>query len=53
LDLTYSFFPTDRITLRLRAQNILNENRQFTQGDVDIIEVETGSRLRFDLQWNL
>lgn len=53
LDLTYSFFPTDRITLRLRAQNILDENREFTQGDVDIIDVETGSRLRFDLQWNL
>lgn len=53
LDLTYSFFPTDHITLRLRAQNILDENRKFTQSDVDIIEVETGSRLRFDLQWNL
>jgi TonB-dependent receptor len=53
LDLTYSYFPTDRITLRLRAQNLLNENRKFLQDDIKIIEVDTGSRLRLDLSWKL
>ncbi|MAY56861.1 MAG: TonB-dependent receptor [Gammaproteobacteria bacterium] len=53
LDLTYSYFPTDRITVRLRAQNLLDENREFYQDDVKIIDVATGSRLRLDLQWKL
>lgn len=53
LDLTYTYFPTDRITVRLRAQNLLNENREFYQNDVKIIDVATGSRLRLDLQWKL
>lgn len=53
LDLTYSYFPTDRITVRLRAQNLLNENREFYQNDVKIVDVETGSRLRLDLSWKL
>lgn len=53
LDLTYSYFPTDRITVRLRAQNILDDDREFLQDDVKIIEVATGSRLRLDLSWKL
>lgn len=53
LDLTYSYFPTDRITVRVRAQNLLNESREFLQDDVKIIEVATGSRLRLDLSWKL
>lgn len=53
LDLTYSYFPTDKVTVRLRAQNLLNENREFFQDGVKIIEVASGSRLRLDLQWKL
>jgi TonB-dependent receptor len=53
LDLTYSYYPTDNITVRVRAQNLLNENREFFQNDVKIIDVETGTRLRLDLQWKL
>lgn len=53
LDLTYSYFPTDRITVRLRAQNLLGENREFEQNGVTIIDAETGSRVRLDLQWKL
>lgn len=53
LDMTYSFFPTDNITVRLRAQNLLNENREFVQNGVTIVEVESGSRVRLDLQWKL
>ena len=51
LDMTYSYFPTDRITLRLRAQNLLDEDREFLQDDVKIIEVDSGTRVRVDLQW--
>ena len=53
LDMTYSYFPTDNITVRLRAQNLLAEDREFHQGGVRIIEVNTGTRLRLDLQWKL
>lgn len=53
LDMTYSYFASDRITLRLRAQNLLRENREFYQDDVKILDVQTGSRLRLDLQWKL
>lgn len=53
LDMTYSYYPTDRISVRLRAQNLLNENREFYQNDVKIIDVENGTRLRVDLQWKL
>ena len=53
LDMTYSYFPSDRITLRLRAQNLLNENREFYQNGVRIIEVDSGTRVRMDLQWKL
>ena len=53
LDLTYSYFPTDSLTLRLRAQNLLNENREFYRDDVRIIDVQSGARLRLDLTWNL
>lgn len=51
LDLTYTYYPTDRISVRLRAQNLLGENREFYQDDVKIIDAETGSRLRLDLSW--
>ena len=53
LDLTYSYFPTDNLTLRLRAQNLLDENREFYRNDVRIVDVESGARLRLDLQWKL
>lgn len=53
LDVTYSYYPTDRISVRLRAQNLLNENREFYQNDVKIIDVENGTRLRVDLQWKM
>ncbi|ALO47034.1 Putative TonB-dependent receptor [Pseudohongiella spirulinae] len=53
LDLTYTYYPTDRISVRLRAQNLLDENREFYQNDVKIIDVATGSRIRLDLQWKL
>lgn len=53
LDMTYTYYPTDRISVRLRAQNLLNENREFYQDDVKIIDVETGARLRLDLQWKM
>src|SRR5690606_35996423 len=51
LDLVYSWFPNDNLSLKLRAQNLLNDKRNFEQDGVDIIEVDVGVGLRLDLQW--
>lgn len=51
LDLVYSWFPNDNLSVKLRAQNLLNDKRNFEQDGVDIIEVDVGVGLRLDLQW--
>ncbi|MGA0805147.1 MAG: TonB-dependent receptor domain-containing protein [Pseudohongiellaceae bacterium] len=51
VDMTYSYYPTDQITVRLRAQNLLNDTRTFEQGGVQTIEVDVGVGLRADVQW--
>jgi len=51
LDLVYSYFPNDSITVRVRAQNLLDETREYYQDDIKILEVMPGMRLRLDLQW--
>src|SRR5690606_2119657 len=51
LDLVYSFYPQDSLSLKLRAQNVLNEKRSFQQNNIDIIEVDVGMGLRLDVQW--
>lgn len=51
VDLVYSWYPTDSLTMKLRAQNILDRKRWFEQDDVTIIEVDVGVGLRMDVQW--
>ena len=51
LDLVYSFYPQDNLSLKLRAQNGLNDKRSFKQNNIEIIEVDVGVGLRLDLQW--
>jgi TonB-dependent receptor len=51
LDLTYFWYPTDNLVVRLRAQNILDETRQIEQGGVKVFEEKPGMGLSFDVQW--
>ncbi|MCW8195285.1 TonB-dependent receptor plug domain-containing protein [Proteobacteria bacterium 005FR1] len=51
LDMVYSFYPTDQATIKLKAQNILGEQREFTQGGVTILEEEVGTSLSLDFKW--
>ncbi|MEX1198357.1 MAG: TonB-dependent receptor [Pseudohongiellaceae bacterium] len=53
LDLVYSYYPMDNVSVKVRAKNLLGERRQFNQDDIRIIDVNTGTRLQLDLQWQL
>lgn len=49
LDLVYSFYPTDMLSMRLRAQNLLDEEIEVKRGDVAVLEQEIGMTFRLDL----
>jgi TonB-dependent receptor len=53
LDFIYQYYPTDRLQMRFRFQNLLDEVTEITRGDVAVLEQDFGTSFRFDLQWNL
>lgn len=50
LDLSYSFFPTDKLTFKLRVQNLLDEPIEIEQGGVIVLEQQIGMTYRLDAQ---
>jgi TonB-dependent receptor len=48
LDFVYSFFPTDRLTLKLRAQNLLDEKLEVTRRNVVALEQDVGITFKLD-----
>lgn len=52
LDLVYSFYPTERSTVKLKMQNLLNEKREFTQGPVTVLEEQVGTSVGLDVKWD-
>lgn len=53
LDLTYSWFPTDQITLKFRVRNLLDEKLEVVQQGVKIIEQEPGLTMLIDARWSI
>lgn len=53
LDLTYSFYPTDRTTLKLKLKNLLDENSVVEQGDITVYEQQVGMSASLDFEWQL
>ena len=53
LDLVYSFFPTERLSLKFRVQNLLDEELEIHQNDVTIIEQTVGTTAKIDVKWAL
>jgi TonB-dependent receptor len=53
LDLTYSWFTSDRLSFRFRAQNLLDEPLEVEQNGVKVIEQELGMTWLVDLNWAL
>jgi outer membrane receptor protein involved in Fe transport len=50
LDFIYSYYPTSFMTLRLRLQNLLDDNTEIEQSGVTIFEQEIGTTARLDLR---
>jgi outer membrane receptor protein involved in Fe transport len=51
LDLVYSFHPTDRLSLKLRLQNLLGEDTVIEQGGVDVLEQKIGTTAKLDFSY--
>src|SRR5690606_30370185 len=45
LDLVYSFYPMEQASVKLKIQNLLGEEREFTQGSVTVLEEEVGTSI--------
>jgi len=53
VDLVYSYYPTDRLSLRFRMQNILDEKLELEKAGVTILEQSVGTTAKLDVKWNL
>lgn len=58
LDLTYSWYPTDEITLKFRARNLLDDTIEIEQPDsegrpVTVLEQQIGTTLSASFKWAL
>ena len=48
VDWTYSYYPTDSMTLKLRVQNLLGQDVKISQGGVDVLEQSLGTSIKLD-----
>ncbi len=53
LDFVYSFYPTDRLSLKFRFQNLLDEKLEIDQDNVTVLEQNIGTTAKFDVKWAL
>ena len=53
LDFVYSFFPTDRVSMKFRIQNLLDEELEISQNDTVIIAQKLGTTAKIDVKWDL
>jgi TonB-dependent receptor len=51
LDLIYSYYPTEAMTIKLRLQNLLDEQLEIEQGGVTTLEQTVGSVVKLDLSY--
>jgi TonB-dependent receptor len=51
LDLTYSFHPTEKMILKLRLQNLLDEDLVIEQGGVDVLTQTVGLTTKLDFTY--
>ncbi|MEM7081648.1 MAG: TonB-dependent receptor [Pseudomonadota bacterium] len=53
LDMTYSWYPTDRITVKAKARNILDESIEIERVGVTTFEERVGSSFSLSFQWRM
>jgi outer membrane receptor protein involved in Fe transport len=51
VDLVWSWFPTDALTLKFRAQNLLDEKLKIEQAGVTVLEQSVGTTFKFDVTY--
>jgi TonB-dependent receptor len=51
LDLTYSFHPTERMAVKMRLQNLLDDDTVIEQGGVKVLEQNVGTTARLDFSY--
>jgi outer membrane receptor protein involved in Fe transport len=49
LDLIYSYYPLDGLSIRLRLQNLLDEQSEIRQGNVTVLEQTLGATAKLDI----
>ena len=53
LDLTYFWYPTDNMTLKLKAQNILRETVTIEREGIVVFEEDPGTTLSLSFNWSM
>ena len=53
LDLTYGWFPTERLSVKFKAQNLLAETSTITASDVTVYERKPGTSVSFKVKYDL
>jgi hypothetical protein len=53
LDFVYSFYPTDRLSMKFRVQNLLDEQLEIEQRGVTVISQSIGTTAKIDVKWDL
>jgi outer membrane receptor protein involved in Fe transport len=53
LDLVYSYHPTERLSLKFRVQNILDEHLKLENAGVTVLEQTVGTTAKVDVKWDL
>ena len=53
LDFVYNWFATERLTLKLRLRNLLDEDVRIEQDGVTILAQKVGATVLFDMKWEL
>lgn len=51
LDLTYSWYPTDTLTLKAKVQNLLDDKISIKREGVTVFSEKTGTALSMSVQW--
>ena len=51
LDLIYSYYPTDSLSLKFRLQNLLGSDVTIEQGGVEVLEQSVGTSFKLDLAY--
>jgi len=53
LDFIYSFYPTDRVSVKFRIQNLLDDKLEIEQRGTTVIEQDVGKTAKIDVKWDL